>query len=383
MLSNWFRKSARLSFYRLLPVAFATFFTLTMMFYGNYLPGFPWVLPGYVWCCHEIFLQTLCLYGIYGLSFSTLLMAGLLGDAFLLYVALPARRRGKAAAWGPVLIAFVIFAAITLFGYWRLARNPTIYTDKRVRIIQSNISQEQKNDSAFAYSNLKKLLRLSAHSKKVDLVIWPEASVPYLYNEDFTRLHNYLKIPLLADEYLLAGAVRKDLQTGKIFNSVIFIDHTGKHVAHYDKARLTPFGEYIPLRKYFPLFQSIASDIGDFNVGSESNLIEIGGIKILLAICYEVIFPGKLGLFSSPDFSKTDIIVNITNDGWFGFTSEPAQHLQISRARAIEAGVPLIRVANVGVSAVFDPCGRELSTVPFGQDGVIEMSIPRSLHLPY
>jgi apolipoprotein N-acyltransferase len=135
---------------------------------------------------------------------------------------------------------------------------------------------------------------------------------------------------------------------------------------------LVPFGEYVPFREYLP-FQSIASDIGDFDRGEKAPVIELDGVKIVFAICYEIAFP---------NFRKgrdADIIVNATNDGWFGFTTEPFQHLQIARARAIETGLPLIRATNYGISAVFDPCGRELARVPINEAGIIEINIPKKI----
>jgi apolipoprotein N-acyltransferase len=351
------------------PIAFAAFFSLTMMFYGNFLPGFPWVLPGYIWCCHEVFLQTLNMYGIYGLSFVTLLISGFFGLAFLNYQTNDLKKCRNSAIISVSLFLFIVF-----FGCLRLAKNPTQFTDKKIRMVQCNISQKNKNNSYFAFLNLKEHLARSTHNSRLDFVIWPEVAVPYLYRENFTQLHNYLKSPLADGEYLLTGAVRKDLSTAKIYNSVVVIDHDGKNVANYDKSRLLPFGEYVPFRQYIP-FQSIASDIGDFDVGKKTNVIGINGTKIIFAICYEIVFP--IDLISH---KRADLIINITNDGWFGFTSEPFQHLQISRARAIETGLPMVRATNYGISAVFDPYGREIARVPIDQAGIIEINIPQKAH---
>jgi apolipoprotein N-acyltransferase len=340
-----------------------------MGFYGNFLPGFPWVLPGYIWCCHEIFLQTLSIYGIYGLSFVTLCISGYSGLSFLLY------KNGnfnKSTIYA--IVAVLIFLIMTLFGYIRLANNPTRFTDKKIKIVQANISQKNKNNHNYAFLNLKKHLELSRCNSQADFVIWPEASVPYLYREDRTQLHDYLKSILNVGECLIAGAVRQDLLSEKIHNSAVVIDHTGKNIAIFDKRRLLPFGEYIPFRKYIP-FQSIAADIDDFAPGTKSNVIEVNGVKIGLAICYEIVFSNAF--VSEEKKEPADMIVNITNDGWFGFTTEPFQHLQISRARAIENGMPLLRSTNYGISAVFDSCGREIARIPINEAGIIETSVPR------
>ncbi|MDR1236166.1 MAG: apolipoprotein N-acyltransferase, partial [Holosporaceae bacterium] len=347
------------------PAAFATSFCLTMMLYGNFFPGFPWVLPGYIWCCHEIFLQTLSLYGIYGLSFVTLLISGFLGLAFRCHKSHDFKKSKIAA-----LISVLIFSLAVLFGWYRLANNPVKFTDKKVRTIQADISQKNKNDHKLSFSNLIEHIKLSLHDSPIDLIIWPEASVPYLYKEDFRQLHDHLKSFLHKGECLLAGVVRQGLSDGKIYNSVVAIDHDGKNIATFDKRRLLPFGEYVPFREYIP-FESIAGDIGDFCVGEKTNISVINGIKIAFAICYEIVFPNNF----VP--GEADVIVNVTNDGWFGFTTEPFQHLQISRARAIENGVPLLRVTNYGISAIFDSFGREIARVPINQSGVTDTNIPR------
>jgi apolipoprotein N-acyltransferase len=270
-----------------------------------------------------------------------------------------------------VAILTSLFLFILLFGIIRLTSYPTQFTDKKVRIVQGNISQEDKNNPSLSLSNLNEHLKLSYHTNKLDFIIWPEASIPYLYKENSVHLHEYLRSPLQENEYLVAGAVRKDLFTGKVHNSIVVIDHNGHNVAKYDKIRLLPFGEYIPFRKYLP-FQSIASDIGDFDVGERSNVLTIKGMKIVLAICYEAVFPARFAHLSN----DIDLIVNVTNDGWFGFTTEPFQHLQIVRARAIETGIPLIRVTNYGISAVYDPCGREITKISINESNAREVNIP-------
>jgi apolipoprotein N-acyltransferase len=359
------------------PLIFASLFCLIMLFYGNFLPGFPWVLPGYIWCCHEFFLQTLSIYGVHGLSFMTMLISGFLGLSFVQY---KANDRGKSKNSG--IISVILFFFIVFFGYHRLVNNETVFTEKRIRIVQCNIPQKHKGNPHLALVNLQQHMDKSQHDSKLDLIVWPEASVPYLYRENFESLNHRLKSFLDEGEYLLAGAVRKDSFTKKIYNSVIVINHEGQNVASYDKSRLLPFGEYVPFRRYIP-FESIAGDIGDFDFGNSANVFEINGLRIIFAICYEIAFPqGAMpkGLHSN---KEADLIVNITNDGWFGFTTEPFQHLQISRSRAIETGLPLVRATNYGISAIFDAYGREIARIPIEQSGIIDARIPKKTHCPF
>jgi apolipoprotein N-acyltransferase len=309
-----------------------------------------------------------------------MLISGFVGQSYLYYQQKSAENSRNAA-----IISIFLFLFIVLYGYFRLAHNPTTFIDKKIRIVQCNISQENKNNHSLAFENFKKHLADSKHESKIDFIIWPEASIPYLYRENFKQLHDYLRSPLKESEHLLAGAVRKDMRTQEVYNSAVIINHKGENVANYDKSRLLPFGEYVPFREYVP-FQSIASEIGDFDVGKGADIFEVSGVKIIFAICYEIVFPngfipretGKNKL--SHPRSSADLIVNVTNDGWFGFTNEPFQHLQISRTRAIETGLPLARATNYGISAVFDPCGREIARVPINQSGVIDVNIPGKMY---
>ena len=178
--------------------------------------------------------------------------------------------------------------------------------------------------------------------------------------------------PLAEGAHLLAGAVRMDMRTKKVYNSAVFIDHLGNNVGNYDKVHLVPFGEYIPFRSILP-FQSIASDVGDFDVGAPPRAFNINGLRIAMAVCYEAIFP--VDFF--PKNQEVDVIINLTNDAWFGTTTEPFQHLQIVQARAVETGLPLIRATNFGISAMFDHCGRELNRVGINHVGVFDAYVPK------
>jgi apolipoprotein N-acyltransferase len=358
-------------------LAFTALFCAELFFLGHYGPGFPWVLPGYIWSSHEIFLQTLSIYGIYGLSFITVWLSGLVGCSYIFHQKkdLKNRRRSLLGA-----LLGVFFLAV--FGFCRLHLHKTEFTQHSARVVQCNLSQRDKMDLGLFYSNLERHVALSQHDAPIDFIIWPEAAIPYLYHERFTQLHEHLKSPLKIGEYLVTGAVRKDLLTSNVYNSAVVIDHRGKNICNYDKIRLVPFGEYLPLRKYIPFqsLQSIASEIGDFDAGNKPKLLKIKGVKMIMAICYEAAFPQEF----IPSGQRGDVIVNLTNDGWFGPSSEPFQHLQIVRARAIETGLPLIRAANYGISAVFDPLGREIGRVAFNKSGFLDCRIPRSIsETPY
>ncbi|MDR2766457.1 MAG: apolipoprotein N-acyltransferase [Holosporaceae bacterium] len=356
-------------------LAFSSMFCIAIYFHGHYLPGFPWVLPGYIWSFHEIFLQTLGVWGIYGLSFVTVLLSCIGGGAYVHLKRLDLKNAGRFAA---VATGILLFLAI--FGFFRLRCYETTFLDRRVRLVQCSLNHDEKANRLLSFRNLQRHIACSRHSAKLDFIIWPEAAIPYLYHEKFSQLHDFLKSPLKIGEHLIAGAVRRNLTTEEVYNSAIIVNHLGQNVRKYDKRRLVAFGEYIPLRNYIPFqsLRSIAGDVGDFQVGRLPQLIEVDGLRMLMAICYEAAFPGEM------NEKPADLIVNLTNDGWFGSTSEPFQHLQIVRARAVEMGLPLIRATNCGVSAVFDPCGREIGRISFGKSGFLECRIPKTIdETPY
>lgn len=344
---------------------------------------FPWVLPAYIWNSHELFMQTLSIYGSYGLSFVTILMASLIGGAIVL---LPEHRDISGFIY--ISAAASIFLGMCIFGIFRLANNPLKYSDIKVCMVQPNITDEAKK--ANRREALQTLIDMSYQSENVDLIIWPEASIPYLYNEHLIGLHQMISAPLKnrPNSYLIAGAIREDPQEN-IYNSSVLIDCFGRNLRNYDKMHLVPFGEYVPFRSLIPeAFKSIASDIGDFSVGDpkiNSNPLELqlgigeaGGSKQLRAgfvICYEAIFVRDCLKYED----KIDVLINLTNDGWFGLTTQPFQHLQIVRSRAIEMGIPIVRVANIGISAVFDPLGRMITYVPLGTTTCINFLIPKKL----
>jgi apolipoprotein N-acyltransferase len=216
----------------------------------------------------------------------------------------------------------------------------------------------------------------------LDFIVWPEASFPYLYHEKLEWFHNVCRGFLEDGTYLVMGAVREDRTASKIYNSIVVIDHLGKNVLSYDKMHLVPFGEYVPFRAFIPsAFQSIAGSIGDFDVGESPKVLTINGLKFALSICYEAAFPENF-LLKDDDWQQLDALINITNDAWFGPTSQPYQHLQIVRCRSIEAGLPLIRCTNYGISAVFDACGREICMIDMNTFGAVDFFIPKKTTAP-
>ena len=385
-------------------LVFSVLTFIVMYLQGHYAPGFPWALPGYVWSRDVFCIQALSIWGIYGQTLFTLLIGSLAGICELdrrirnefskgedlsekvLFKKLSEKGLDKHKISAGVVIVSLI--SLIVFGYVRVpgmnrfvSHDSSDYTAHKVRCVQGSILQKNKMNRNLSVRNLNLYLNLSQVESSrgnwtPDFVIWPEASIPYLFTNKSETLIKTLSSIVPHNGYLLVGAVRKDSVSGYVHNSVVVLDEYGKNVVNYDKKRLVPFGEYIPFRRFIPeVFSPIANSIGDFAVGKNSNVIDLKGLKIALTVCYEAIFPGEF----IPRDSDVDVIINITNDAWFGHTSELVQHLNIVRARAIEEGVPLIRVTNFGISAIFDAYGRKVGSLRTDEVGIMDCYIPKKI----
>jgi apolipoprotein N-acyltransferase len=205
-------------------------------------------------------------------------------------------------------------------------------------------------------------------------MIWPETAFSAFASRDGSLLTAMAQQALPFDGHLITGMPRLD-EAGRLFNSAALVTADGQITATYDKRRLVPFGEFAPFRRFLPFVDAIAGP-RDFLAGTGERLFTVPGYgKIALLICYESIFPGEIGRGGK----RPDLIVNITNDAWFGRTLGPWQHLAQSRMRAVEEGIPMMRVANNGISAGFDSHGRILGQIALDAVGTIDLSVPSAV----
>ena len=212
-------------------------------------------------------------------------------------------------------------------------------------------------------------------------LIWPESAFPFFLTREPDALAQITQL-LRGGTVLITGAVRLAEPVNPAdpaaYNSIYVIDHDGSIVSLYDKVHLVPFGEYLPFQHVLESLglQQLTKQRGGFLAGDRRRLIAVPGAPLALPlICYEIIFPGEV----MPKGPRPGWIVNVTNDGWFGIISGPYQHLQQARVRAIEEGLPLVRAANTGISAVVDPLGRIVDALPLGSEGVIDSPLPRPI----
>ncbi|MCA8929448.1 MAG: apolipoprotein N-acyltransferase, partial [Alphaproteobacteria bacterium] len=248
----------------------------------------------------------------------------------------------------------------------------------RLRLVQPDIPQREKWRTDLRAAHFRKHLALSegAAAAGVTQIIWPEAATPFLLLETPDALRAAATV-VPPGGALITGTPRR-IDATHYGNAVVALDDRGRPVAVYDKHHLVPFGEYVPLREWLPL-ERLAQGRGDFTPGPGAQTLVVPGAPSLSPlVCYEAIFPGA----ATDASDRPGWLLNVTNDAWFGASAGPHQHLAIARLRAIEEGLPMVRVANTGISAIIDPYGRILAHLPLDTEGVIDAALPTAIALP-
>ncbi|HYZ41815.1 MAG TPA: apolipoprotein N-acyltransferase, partial [Stellaceae bacterium] len=356
--------------------AFALAWTAAEWIRGHAFTGFAWNLIGYAWSGGfpgaGLVLQSVAWIGIYGLSFLTVLAASL--PALSGTPSLAPISAGRRAA--PAIATGLLVLVPGLLGAVRFAANPTADTAFWLRIVQPSIAQSLKWQPAAAQRNLRLLLDLSKApaTRKLAAVVWPEAAVPFLLGRDAYLRREIGAIASSGRSYVITGAIRANPPPApieQVWNSLEAVNGEGRIVARYDKAHLVPFGEYVPFRNVLPLQKITPGDL-DYSAGPGPRTIELAGLPPFAPlICYEVIFPGAV----VDRLNRPAWMLNVTNDAWYGRTSGPYQHFAIARTRAIEEGLPLVRVANNGVSGVIDPVGRVVARIDLDTIGYADLPL--------
>jgi len=351
-------------------LVFATLWTVTEWLRGWVLTGFPWNLIGTAWVVSDAMIQMAAVTGVFGLS--------LLAVAAASMPSVLAERPGH---WRSVTVCAVTVAVIWAAGTGRLsqATDETV-PGVRLRLVQPNIPQALKWKPELRRRHVLKQLAMSRAPAKSGPppthVIWAETAVPYVINQ-MPGLTQTLGLAAPPGGLLLTGAPRstpQGVKPSRLWNSLLALDSQGRITGSYDKFHLVPFGEYVPLRGFLPI-NKLTAGRQDFSPGPGLRTIKFNGLPpVSPLICYEVIFPGRVAAMERPAW-----LLNLTNDAWFGQTSGPYQHFAAARLRSVEEGLPLVRVANTGISGIVDGYGRIVNSLGLGREGVIDSALPAAL----
>ncbi len=348
---------------------FAGSWVTSEMLRGVIFTGFPWNLMGTVWAFDPLPLQGAAWIGVHGLSLVTMLL-----------VCVPL------LGWRGLIGSLAALAGFGVFGWMRLSEPAPPEREVTLLLVQANIAQEVKWREEFRPMILRRYLDISREAvaqvaPELPLehslaVIWPEAAIPYLLADD-PEVRRLAADTLGGRGVLLSGSARAEFapdgRLSRVFNSLVAVGAGAEVLATYDKAHLVPFGEYMPLRGLLPV--RLVHGGRDFTPGPGLRTLSIPGLPPFgPLICYEVIFPGAVAATPRPEW-----LVNLTNDAWYGISAGPYQHLASSRLRAIEEGLPLVRAAQTGVSAVFDARGQITGLIPLDETGVLRARLPGSL----
>ena len=359
-------------------LVFAALWVLLEWLRGWVLTGFPWNLAGSVWAVSDEMMQAGSVVGVYGLSLLAILVA-----------ALPATLSTN-TGWGggarPTLIAAVVLVLVWGGGAVRLSGAGAIgennVPDVRLRLVQPNISQQDKWKAKLRIPNLKEYIAMgAAPAAKPDAepthVIWSETAATFnLANDMAVRAAIAEGTP--KGGLTITGAPRTTPpgeQPFKIWNSLYAINDQGGIVDTYDKHHLVPFGEYMPFRGVIGL-EKLTAGATDFTPGPGPRTLQFTGLPpVAPLICYEVIFPGNV--VDATD--RPQWMLNLTNDAWYGISTGPYQHYDAARFRALEEGMPIVRVANTGISGIVDAYGRNVTRLDLGTKGTLDGYLPKAL----
>jgi apolipoprotein N-acyltransferase len=365
-------------------ISLAASLTFSEWLRGHVLTGFPWNAFGYALTEPLALAQTASLIGLWGMTF--LAVAIFASPAVLIDGSSHGRR-----PWIAPAIALVALLAMAIFGVVRLQGRPTVMlANVKLRIMQPNLQQDVKFNYSAKAEVMKKYLTLSDRAsgpqstgvRDVSILIWPESAFPFFLTHEADAMAQIADL-LPKGTVLITGSVRApDVPPGtrvtRAYNSIYVIGHDGSVLSVYDKLHLVPFGEFLPFQGLLEKIglEQLTRVQGGFIPGTGRRALEIPGApRALPLICYEIIFPGDiLGRDGRPGW-----IVNLTNDGWFGISTGPYQHLQQARLRAVEEGLPVVRAANTGISAVIDPMGRTVARLGLGLEGVLDSGLPAAI----
>jgi apolipoprotein N-acyltransferase len=371
--------------YRIL--AFAAALTAADWLRGQVLTGFPWNSFGYGIAAVPALAQTASLVGLWGLTLITLAV-------FATPAVLADGRETTRRPWLPSLLGALLLLVLAVYGGYRLVTIEVATVDGvQLRILQPNVPQDEKFRPSAKQAVMDRYVSMSDRAtgpqargvRDATHLIWPESAFPFFLEREPDALARIADL-LPPGVVLITGAARLEPPTReehepRVYNSIRVIGDDGAILETYDKVHLVPFGEFLPFQKLLDAvgLEPLTRVHGGFAAGERRHSLAIPGLPAAAPlICYEAIFPGAV----VPDGTRPGFLLNLTNDAWFGMTPGPYQHFAQARLRTIEEGLPLVRAANNGISAIVDPLGRIQRILPLGHDGLIDGQLPRSIARP-
>jgi len=326
-----------------------------------YITSFPWELLGYSQVTVLPIAQLASLFGVYGVS---MLLAAV--SAALAFAA-TARR------WAPLVAVLAVVLAVAVWGSRRVAASEWTRAGEPIRIgmIQGNVDQGQKWDVTRASAIFQDYVNLTRQAIREgsQLVLWPESSTPFLFEENLPAANVVRTLAEQARVPIVFGSDQIERgRPDRYFNSAFLVRADGTTGGVYRKMHLVPFGEYVPFQRLLFFAAPLTEQAGTFSPGLNPELLPVDGHRLSVAICYEVVYPDLVRQFVA---GGSELLTTITNDAWFGRTSAPMQHFQQAAMRAIENGRYLVRSANTGISGIVDPYGRVLAQTPIFESAVL------------
>ena len=357
-------------------LAFAAFWVIFEWIRSFILTGFPWNLLGTVLAFSPTTIQAASVIGTYGLSLLVIMLTSA--------PALAVKEQNRKALITTLTIVIVLMSADLGYGLNRLQQlenNPD--GEINIRIVQPSIPQSMKWSPTSLDDNIRQYISLSQMpgQEDKDFIIWGETASPFALDfDDFYRQEVIQAIP--EQGHLITGLVRYQIDENDRYqplNSLFVMNKNGKIEATYDKSHLVPFGEYIPLRQWLPTWiRPITNTIANFKSGTGPENLHIGSYPAFGGlICYEIIFPAQV----VNKTQKPEWLVNLTNDGWYGDSAGPYQHLVSTQMRAVEEGITIVRAANTGISAVINRLGQITASLPLNQSAVLDTKLPQKLSI--
>lgn len=367
------------------PEIFAAPFLWTILEYGksHLLTGFPWGNLGTALHEHLVVIQIADLAGVYGVSFVIVFVST------VLYGILRISQKNRRRIAGEMILCSLAVFVIVFYGFYRIEQVSEKMMKAEaagVSVIQGNIEQAVKWNRDYQLRTLDVYERLTESwtGPETELVVWPETAMPFFLQEGGEKMTRILRLARETGADILLGSpsYRETGDGIRYGNSAFLVSPEGEITGKYDKVHLVPFGEYVPLEGLFSFMEKLVAGVGDFVPGEGWVPVEASGKPLGVLICYEGIFPGISRAYRT---AGARLLVNITNDGWYGTSSAPYQHLASALFRAVENRVFLVRAANTGISAIISPTGEVVAKTGLfertglrGDVGLVDMGSPYS-----